>query len=73
MELHFNKNLDGSINVETWKDSEGLDYTTLGSLEFDKGQNVWVYWPEDLNNDGVSYYDNLQETKNELKFELENA
>ena len=73
MNLHFNKNLDGSINVETWKDSEGLDYTALGRLEFDKDQNAWIYWPEDLNNDGVTYYDNLQETKNELKFELENA
>lgn len=72
MDLHFNENLDGSINVETWKDSKGLDYTTLGRLEFDKNQNVWIYWPENLNGEGVTYYDNLQETKNELKFELEN-
>lgn len=69
MRLHFNKNFDNSISVETWKDDRGLDYTTLGRLEFDRDQVAWVYWPEDLSCDGVTYFDSLEETKSTLQDE----
>lgn len=69
MKLHFNKNLDGTISVETWKDGQGLDYTTLGQLEFDQEQEAWVYWAEDLNGDGVTYFDSLKETESTLQDE----
>lgn len=73
MKLHFNKIPDGSFSVETWKDNQGLDYTTLGRLEFDKDQSAWVYWPEDLNGDGVTYFDSLEETKSTLQEEFDEA
>lgn len=73
MKLHFDKIPDGSLSVETWKDNRGLDYTTLGQLTFDKDQDAWVYWPEDLNGDGVTYFDSLEETKSTLQDEFDEA
>ena len=69
MELHFNKNLDGTISVATWKDGRGLDYAALGQLEFDQEQKAWVYWSESLSGDGVTYFDSLEETESTLQDE----
>nr|DAJ54873.1 MAG TPA: hypothetical protein [Caudoviricetes sp.] len=43
-----------------------------GELIFDVDQNAWVLWPEKID-DGVTYYDDLQETMDQIEFELEHA
>ncbi|MDC4184572.1 hypothetical protein MK904_00480 [Loigolactobacillus coryniformis] len=42
---------------------------TYGKLNFDSDANVWVLWPEDID-DGVSYFDNLEETEESIKDEI---
>ena len=42
-----------------------------GELEFDKDQEAWVLYPESID-DGVTYYEDLKETQEEIKFELSN-
>lgn len=69
MKLHFSESLDGTISVETWKDDRGLDYTTLGQLEFNQEQKAWIFWPEDLSCDGVTYFDDLEETESTIQDE----
>lgn len=41
-------------------------------LIFDTDQDVWVLWPEQID-DGVGYFDDLKETEDQIKFELEHA
>ena len=43
-----------------------------GVLIFDTDQDVWVLWPEQID-DGVGYFDDLKETEDQIKFELEHA
>lgn len=43
-----------------------------GELIFDTDQDVWVLWPEQIY-DGVGYFDDLKETEDQIKFELEHA
>ena len=43
-----------------------------GELIFDTDQDVWVLWPEQID-DGVGYFDDLKETEDQIKFELEHA
>ena len=43
-----------------------------GELSFDTDQDVWVLWPEQID-DGVGYFDDLKETEDQIKFELEHA
>jgi len=53
-----------------FNDNEVLaDGKTYGKLEFDKEQNVWVLWPSDID-DGVGYFEDLEETKEAIKDEL---
>lgn len=40
-----------------------------GKLNFDSDENVWVLWPEEID-DAVSYFDSLEETKNSIKDEI---
>lgn len=42
---------------------------TYGKLEFDKEQDAWVLWPNDID-DGVSYFDSLTETQEAIRDEL---
>lgn len=46
-----------------------LNGATYGTLKFDAEQNVWVLWPNDID-DAVSYFDNLDETKEAIADEL---
>lgn len=41
-----------------------------GVLSWDADQEVWVLWPEQTD-DGISYFDDLEETKETIKDELE--
>lgn len=43
-----------------------------GKLIFDTDQDAWVLWPEQID-DGVTYFDDLKETEDQIKFELEHA
>ena len=43
-----------------------------GELIFDTDQDVWVLWPEQIDY-GVGYFDDLKETEDQIKFELEHA
>lgn len=42
---------------------------TYGKLNFDSDENLWVLWPADID-DGVSYFDNLEETKEAISDEI---
>ena len=41
-------------------------------LIVDTDQDAWVLWPEQID-DGVTYFDDLKETEDQIKFELEHA
>lgn len=45
---------------------------TYGELIFDVDQDAWVLWPKQID-DGVTYFDDLKETEDQIKFELEHA
>lgn len=42
---------------------------TYGTLKFDAEQNAWVLWPEQID-DAVTYFDDLDETKEAITDEL---
>lgn len=46
------------------------DQDLYGALSWDAGQEVWVLWPEQTD-DGISYFDDLEETKETITEELE--
>lgn len=63
-------------NVEFSKayDNEALvtvDGDSYGKLAFDAEQNVWVLWPDDID-DGVSYGEDLAETEEAITDEIQN-
>lgn len=43
-----------------------------GELIFDTDQDAWVLWPKQ-SDDGVTYFADLQETMDQIKYELEHA
>ena len=43
-----------------------------GELIFDTDQDAWVLWPKQID-DGVTYFTDLQETMDQIKYELEHA
>lgn len=62
MTVEFNE-IDAQ-NVEVLVDGD-----TYGELNFDSDANAWVLWPIDID-DGVSYFDNLEETKEAISDEI---
>ncbi|MBD5430890.1 MAG: hypothetical protein HDR41_00220 [Lactobacillus sp.] len=48
-----------------------LNGENYGELTWDEDQSAWVLWSEDID-DGVTYYEDLQETKDEIIDELLN-
>lgn len=46
-----------------------VDGATYGKLNFDSDQNAWVLWSAYID-DGVSYFDNLEETKEAISDEI---
>lgn len=47
-----------------------LNDERYGSLEWNEDQEAWVLWPESIN-DGVTYFNDLKETEDYIKDELE--
>lgn len=43
-----------------------------GELIFDTNQDAWVLWPNQID-DGVTYFADLQETMDQIRYELEHA
>jgi len=46
-----------------------VDGATYGKLNFDPDRNIWILWPAGID-DGVSYFDNIEETKEAVKDEI---
>ena len=46
-----------------------IDGDNYGTLVFDREQNIWVLWPAMID-DGVSYSDDLEETKDIITGEV---
>lgn len=61
--IKFEKNNQNEYQVYQGRDLYGV-------LSRDDDQGVWVLWPEQID-DGVSYFDDLEETKETIKDELE--
>lgn len=61
--LEFYKN-----NEKEYRVYQGQDL--YGVLSWDADQEVWVLWPEQID-DGVSYFYDLEETMETIKDELE--
>lgn len=62
MTIKFNQEDASNYKVE-------LNGNTYGKLTFDDDQNVWVLWPDDID-DGVSYFEDLAETQDYITDEL---
>lgn len=68
--IHFVEDGD-TYEVQSWKDAQGYDWDTLGTLEFDAGQGAWIFWQAE-SDQGVTYFDSLEDTEETLKDELNN-
>jgi len=65
--VEFSKVSDTEVDV-------ALNDTIFGTLkfgdeEFGTQKNIWILWPIDTN-EGVSYFNSLEETKETIKDEL---
>ena len=81
IEFTFDDNSDGTYTVTVATNlSEYREYD-FGLLDWDEMQNIYVLWTgasysgegsglEKNSDEGVSYYDNLQETKDAIKDEI---
>jgi len=49
-----------------------VDNAKYGKLLFDEDQNAWVLFPDDID-DGVTYFNSLDETKETIADELVDA
>lgn len=45
------------------------DDEEYGSLDYDADQKAWVLWPNDID-DGVTYWESLKESEDQIEFEL---
>lgn len=63
--VEFGKAIDNKVEV-------AVDDNIYGVIKFDADQNVWVLWPEDIN-DAVCYMEDLDETEETIKFEIQHA
>ena len=62
--VEFSKAYDNEVLVT-------VDGDSYGKLVFDAEQNVWVLWPDDID-DGVSYDEYLAETEETITDEIQN-
>ena len=60
--VEFSKAYDNEVLVT-------VDGDSYGKLVFDAEQNVWVLWPDDID-DGVSYDEDLAETEETITDEI---
>lgn len=70
MTIEFIKEDEKNYTIEIGTDEEFTK--TYGVLKFDDDQNAWVLWPNDID-DGVNYFDDLDESKEAIEDELINA
>lgn len=49
-----------------------INEENYGELIFYTDQDAWVLWPKQID-DGVTYFADLQETEDQIKYELEHA
>lgn len=47
-----------------------VDDENYGDLDYDSENKEWVLWPNQID-DGISYWESLKESEDEIKFELE--
>ena len=66
--VEFVKN-DEAYDVRIVNPENQYDWQKYGELVFDDEQDAWVLWPETLD-DGVTYEESLEETKQEIIDEL---
>lgn len=70
MKIEFVKEDEKNYTIEI---DNGEEFAkTYGALKFDDDQNTWVLWPNDID-DGVTYFNNLNETKEAIEDELVDA
>ena len=50
--------------------SVDVDNKAYGKLTFDEDQNLWVLWPDQID-DAVSYSDDLKETEDQITDEIQ--
>ena len=78
IKVNFNDNNDGTYTINVLTDKK--DYV-FGLLEWDETQKLYVLWTgtsysgtgsglENTSDEGVSYYDDLTETEQEIKDEI---
>lgn len=83
IDFTFDDNLDDTYTVRITTNFSGFREYVLGVLEWDERQEVYVLWTGTSYSDsdsglqnssdiGVSYYDSLQETKDDIKDEIIN-
>jgi len=64
MNIEFN-------GVDTNKYGVLVNEDDYGTLTFDEEQGAWVLWPISID-DGVTYFEDLEETKEAITDEIEN-
>ena len=47
-----------------------VDDKNYGDLDYDSENKEWVLWPNQIDY-GISYWESLKESEDEIKFELE--
>lgn len=47
-----------------------VDDENYADLDYDSENKEWVLWPNQID-DGISYWESLKESEDEIKFELE--
>ena len=47
-----------------------VDDENYGDLDYDSENKEWVLWSNQID-DGISYWESLKESEDEIKFELE--
>ena len=47
-----------------------VDDENYGDLDYDSENKEWVLWPNQIDY-GISYWESLKESEDEIKFELE--
>lgn len=81
IEFAFNDNSDGTYTITVTTNLSGYREYDFGLLDWDKMQNVYVLWTgasysseesglAKNSDEGISYYDNLQETEDTIKDEI---
>lgn len=63
---------DDAKTVDVTLDGDNYGKFKFGNEEFGTQKDVWILWPNDYD-DAITYDNDLQESEDTLKDELENA